>query len=139
MLATAATLAANGVGPDDMVAVVLPNRVELVVTLLAAWHLGACVTPVNPALTPVEAGYQIHDSGAKVVVGDPAATSATTLDVSALHTRGAGRSVPAEPAAGSDNLALVIYTSGTTGRPKGVLLDHANLEAMSSSIIDTFS
>jgi long-chain acyl-CoA synthetase len=24
----------------------------------------------------------------------------------------------------------VIYTSGTTGRPKGVLLDHANLDAM---------
>ena len=56
VLATAATLAADGVGPDDMVAVVLPNRVELVVTLFAAWHLGACVTPVNPALTPVEHG-----------------------------------------------------------------------------------
>ena len=136
VLATAATLAADGVGPDDMVAVVLPNRVELVVTLFAAWHLGACVTPVNPALTPVEAGYQIHDSGAKVVVGDPAATSATTLDVSALQTRGAGRSVPAEPAARSDGLALVIYTSGTTGRPKGVMLDHANVEAMCQMIVE---
>jgi long-chain acyl-CoA synthetase len=136
VLATAATLAAEGVGPDDMVAVVLPNRVELVVTLFAAWHLGASVTPVNPALTPVEAGYQIQDSGAKVVVGDPAATPATTLDVSALQTRAAGRSVPAEPAARSDGLALVIYTSGTTGRPKGVMLDHANVEAMCQMIVE---
>ena len=62
-----------------------PGRV--VVTMFAAWHLGACVTPVNPALTSVEAGYQIQDSGAKVVVGDPAVTSATTLDVAALQTR----------------------------------------------------
>lgn len=136
VLAAAATLAGRGVCPNDMVAIVLPNRVELVVTLFAAWHLGACVTPVNPALTPVEAGYQIEDSGAKVVVGDPAATPATTLDVSALTTYGAGTSVPAEPAARSDGLALVIYTSGTTGRPKGVMLDHANVEAMCQMIVD---
>ena len=29
-----------------------------------------------------------------------------------------------------DALALLIYTSGTTGRPKGVMLDHANVAAM---------
>jgi long-chain acyl-CoA synthetase len=136
VLATAATLASHGVGPNDMVAVVLPNRVEFVVTLFAAWHLGACVTPVNPALTPVEAGYQIEDSGAKVVVGDPVATPATTLDVSAPEARGAGRSAPAASAARSDGLALVIYTSGTTGRPKGVMLDHANVEAMCGMIVE---
>ena len=28
------------------------------------------------------------------------------------------------------SLALLIYTSGTTGRPKGVMLDHANVAAM---------
>ncbi|MBI4941403.1 MAG: AMP-binding protein [Actinobacteria bacterium] len=129
-------LAAAGVGPGDMVAVVLPNRVELVVTLFAAWHLGACVTPVNPALTPTEAGYQLDDSGAKVVVADPAATPAATLDVAGLLTAPADPGhVPAEPVARSDDLALVIYTSGTTGRPKGVMLDHANIEAMCRGIV----
>ena len=29
-----------------------------------------------------------------------------------------------------DALALLIYTSGTTGKPKGVMLDHANIGAM---------
>ena len=33
---------------------------------------------------------------------------------------------------------LLIYTSGTTGRPKGVMLDHANLNAMCRSVIDGF-
>jgi long-chain acyl-CoA synthetase len=129
--AAAATLAARGVGAGDMVAVILPNRVEFVVTLFAAWHLGACVTPVNPALTAVEAGYQITDSGAKVVVGDPATTPAVTLGVAALAA-GVG---PDLPSASPDGLALVIYTSGTTGRPKGVMLDHGNVAAMCRMII----
>ena len=29
--------------------------------------------------------------------------------------------------------ALIIYTSGTTGRPKGVLFNHGNVQAMVSS------
>ena len=29
-------------------------------------------------------------------------------------------------------LALLIYTSGTTGAPKGVMLDHANVDAMAA-------
>ena len=37
---------------------------------------------------------------------------------------------PAPPAVDAAALALLIYTSGTTGRPKGVMLDHANLTAM---------
>src|SRR4051794_8802972 len=142
VLAAARVLAARGVGPGDMVAVILPNRVELVVTLFAAWHLGACVTPVNPALTPVEAGYQLQDSRAVVVIADPAASPATPLDVAALaadrDTAGSGPVAPAGSAARSEGLALVIYTSGTTGRPKGVMLDHANLNAMCRSVIEGF-
>jgi acyl-CoA synthetase (AMP-forming)/AMP-acid ligase II len=33
-------------------------------------------------------------------------------------------------------VALLIYTSGTTGSPKGVMLDHANLSAMTAMIVD---
>jgi long-chain acyl-CoA synthetase len=42
------------------------------------------------------------------------------------------------PALVSDpgDLALLIYTSGTTGRPKGVMLDHANVSAMARIAID---
>ena len=41
----AARLARLGVGPGDVVAIALPNRLELVIALFAAWRLGASATP----------------------------------------------------------------------------------------------
>src|SRR5207245_706492 len=60
----ARTFAYLGVGRGDVVAVMLPNRVELLVTLLAAWRLGAAVPPSNPAPTPAEAPPPLTDPGA---------------------------------------------------------------------------
>ncbi|GGK97096.1 long-chain-fatty-acid--CoA ligase [Streptomyces flaveus] len=116
-----------------MIAVALPNRLELVVIMFAAWRLGAAVTPVNPGLTDAEARHQIEDSGAKVVITDDRGMG--TLDVAAFADTPADRSPDAVSPA-SDALALIIYTSGTTGRPKGVMLDHANIAAMCRMIVD---
>jgi acyl-CoA synthetase (AMP-forming)/AMP-acid ligase II len=135
--AAASVLRRHGVGHGDVVAVMLPNRVELVVLLFAAWRLGAAVTPINPALTVSEAGHQLADSGAKVLVDVDAAvidSAVVTLGVADLvQTAEPDSGVPvADPSA----LALLIYTSGTTGTPKGVMLDHANLDAMCRMSID---
>jgi acyl-CoA synthetase (AMP-forming)/AMP-acid ligase II len=137
VVAVADELHRRGVGPGDVVAVMLPNRVELVVVMFAAWRVGAALTPINPALTPAEAGYQIVDSGARILVSDgtPAEVGGVAVvDVDALPTA-PPRAVPptvVDPSA----LAMLIYTSGTTGAPKGVMLDHANLAAMAAMIVD---
>ncbi|MGZ4329142.1 MAG: AMP-binding protein [Solirubrobacteraceae bacterium] len=68
-------LVGMGVGRGDVVAVVLPNSVELVTIMFAAWRLGAALTPVNPALTKPEAQYQVSDSGARLVVADDSSLS----------------------------------------------------------------
>ena len=120
-----------GIGPGDVVALKLRNRVEFVVVLFACWRLGAAVTPVNPTLTESEAVRQLEDSGARLLVvqHDAAVAGAiTTLAVGDLYTQ-SSRSDPT-PHLDPSELALLIYTSGTTGVPKGVMLDHANIEAM---------
>src|SRR5689334_5153726 len=66
--AVAEQFAARGVGRGDVVAIMLPNRVELLIALMAAWWLGAAATPINPVFTSNEAGYQIADSGASLLV-----------------------------------------------------------------------
>jgi long-chain acyl-CoA synthetase len=125
----AALLARFGVGAGDVVAVVLPNRLELIIALFAAWRLGAAATPVNPALTAAEMQYQVDDAGAKVVIGEGLELDATVVAVDALAEEPSLHAAPVDVR--PDALALLIYTSGTTGKPKGVMLDHANLATMS--------
>ncbi|MEQ8147472.1 AMP-binding protein [Streptomyces sp. OP7] len=132
--------AAHGVARGTIVAVRLPNRVDLVVTLFAAWRLGAAVTPVNPALAHGEAEYQVADSRARVLVTHDGLSleGVTTLAPEDLTAPCAGVDVgPAEP--DLDDLALLVYTSGTTGRPKGVELTHANLDAMTAAMVEALS
>uniref|UniRef100_UPI0015F0EF3D AMP-binding protein n=1 Tax=Streptomyces shenzhenensis TaxID=943815 RepID=UPI0015F0EF3D len=60
--AAAEQFAERGIARGSVVAVMLPNRVELLVAMAAAWRLGAATTPINPAFTAEEAGYQIQDA-----------------------------------------------------------------------------
>ena len=134
--AFAEQLAAHGFGHGDVLAIMLPNRVELLVAMFAAWRLGGAATPVNPVFTVNEADYQIADSGAALVVnlGPHAPTGGRdVIHVEDMRITRRGGPVPVVDLA-ADDLALLIYTSGSTGRPKGVMLDHANAEAMSGTM-----
>ncbi|CAM3838914.1 Long-chain-fatty-acid--CoA ligase [Tsukamurella ocularis] len=133
----AGTLAERGVRRGDVVAVLLPNTADLVVTLFAAWRLGAAVTPINPVLTADEIRYQAGDAGSTVLVTDNPRTDDLGAPV-LLAADLDGTDVAPAPAleAHAEDRALLIYTSGTTGRPKGVHLDHANLSAQCLALVD---
>lgn len=131
------------VGSGDVVSVLLGNRVEIVLTLFATWYRGAALSPMNPVLTDDEARYQLRDSNATVIVGDArAAALATELEIDyidveeILSERHADLVPEAVPIAQEDDHALIIYTAGTTGGPKGCVLDHRNVEAMVTAIVN---
>ncbi|WP_433731258.1 class I adenylate-forming enzyme family protein [Nocardia sp. CA-129566] len=133
-------LSKAGIGVGDVVAVMLPNRLELIVALFAAWRLGAAATPIGPSLTSAEVEYQLNDSRARVLVCADDGESGQVdvpqrLSVPELD-RHEGRVGDAEVTEFSNEaLALIIYTSGTTGRPKGVELTHANIMAMAETMV----
>ena len=129
--AAAQHLKSLGVGPGDVVALRLANRLEFVILLFATWRLAATVTPVNPSLTDGEVAQQLGDSGACLLVVENNSTPVpglASLPIGDLPAEAVG--TDNEPRVDSSALALLIYTSGTTGVPKGVMLDHANLIAM---------
>lgn len=131
-------LAQKQIGRGDVVATMLPNRLDIVVAMFAAWRLGATFMPINPSLTASEALYQIEDSDCRLVVVDGdsrtriAATRAVLLSVDARYEP--SRATLPDMAVATDETALLIYTSGTTGKPKGVMLSHGNIDAMVRSI-----
>jgi long-chain acyl-CoA synthetase len=134
----ATSLRGRGVSTGDVVAIMLPNTANFIVSMFAAWRLGAAVTPVNPTLRPAEVTYQVSDAGAKVLIVEKMPefdAGAPAVETDELDNGVPGADAPHE---GDDALALLIYTSGTTGRPKGVMLDHANLDAMCTGVIDVF-
>jgi acyl-CoA synthetase (AMP-forming)/AMP-acid ligase II len=136
VLRAAAVLRGHGVGPGNVVALMLPNRTEFVVALFAAWRLGAAVTPISPTLVPAEVAYQVADAGSTVLIVDrEVQAEVPVLHVDDLNAE-PDQAAPVENP--DDALALLIYTSGTTGRPKGVMLDHGNVNAMCAMVIDGF-
>lgn len=138
--ALAARLGARGIGRGDVVAALLPDRVELVTTMFAAWSLGAALTPVDPALPADPVRRQVADCAAALVVTEAASRGRVPFaPVLAVEATSADRPPTAEPdpvAPDLDDPALIVYPGGGADPPRGVVLDHANLVATSSTLIE---
>ncbi|MEU7260450.1 non-ribosomal peptide synthase/polyketide synthase [Streptomyces rimosus] len=113
-------LAGQGVGPEQLVGVVLPRSVEMVVAVLAVLKAGGAYVPVDPEY-PRERREFILADAAPVLVLDEAALR---RDLSGFPDTDPGVAVAPE------NPAYVIYTSGSTGRPKGVLVTHSGVPSL---------
>ena len=123
--------------PGDRVGLLMTNAPEYVEILWAAWWAGLAVVPVNAKLHPKEAEYILDHSGTRVcfvtpdLAGSVAGCERIIVVGSAEYRRlHAGDDQPAVADAAPDDLAWLFYTSGTTGRPKGVMITHRNLLAM---------
>jgi long-chain acyl-CoA synthetase len=133
-----------GVAPGDRVAIAMRNYPEWIVAFAAITSIGAVAVSLNAWWTGPEIEYGLTDSGAEVLIADPArmdriAGRLGELGVAAVVVRWdgdlaegvdrledvavEGASMP-DVAIDPDDDATILYTSGTTGHPKGAVSTH---------------
>ncbi|PSJ30105.1 hypothetical protein B7P34_03670 [Streptosporangium nondiastaticum] len=115
-------LIAQGVGPEDVVAVMLPKSAELLVALLAVLKAGAAYLPLDPAHPSDRLSLVLGDMRTAMVL-DAGRAAGDMSGYPDTDPGDADRVAPLSPA----HPAYVIYTSGSTGVPKGVAVEHRSL------------
>ena len=152
----AAGLARRGLAKGDVVAIYSPNLPEYALAFHGPINIGGVVTTANPLYTPEELGFQLRDTGAKYLVTIPqfldkareAARGTSVREIfvfgeappeiematpfaTLLANDGDAPVVTIDP---RNDLAVLPYSSGTSGRPKGVMLTHRNLVAVTCQV-----
>ncbi|MPY84534.1 MAG: amino acid adenylation domain-containing protein [Actinophytocola sp.] len=112
-------LRAQGAGPEDVIAVVVPRSAELIVAIIGVLKTGAAFLPIDVEQPEERVAFMLVDSGARLVIEQEGAVSES---LSVRECPGAREPSGVERAAGPDSAAYLIYTSGSTGQPKGVVV-----------------
>jgi fatty-acyl-CoA synthase/long-chain acyl-CoA synthetase len=139
-----------GLGPDDLIGVLMGNRLEYLVTQIGAVRAGAVAVPLNDQLDDSELEQTLTDAQIQtLVVGPTWVETVQSIQQSGLVFNyligiGDGETVPigfhdyqtllakaddTPPAIDQspDDVAVIYYTGGTTGRPKGAMHTHSGL------------
>ncbi len=139
-----------GVRQGDNVALLQSNYPEMLESMFACFKAGCGAVPINWRLHPNEFAFIIDHSDAKAVILSPefnesmvdirgrikkaqhritlSGAEGELLDYEKLISTESEEFTDAEVQV--DDLAWLFYTSGTTGTPKGAMLTHRNLLAM---------
>lgn len=140
----ASALRAAGIRRGDRVAILMPQRIEAVISHMAIYKLGAIALPLASLFGVDGLQYRLANAGARAIVCDTAGLAKIKQiagDLPALeiiwcadgadgiakdfHQQLADANPDFIPViTNADDPAMMVYTSGTTGQPKGALHAH---------------
>ncbi|CAM5280085.1 non-ribosomal peptide synthetase (plasmid) [Streptomyces viridifaciens] len=122
----------RGLGAEDVVAIYMARRPEMLPAMLGTMLAGCAYLPLDPDLPSERLTTIVEDAAPRVIITD---RSDGSVSAWAQHTvlvsevLGADRTLDDYPGMSVEgaHLAYVMYTSGSTGKPKGVMIERAGL------------
>ncbi|WP_326608901.1 non-ribosomal peptide synthetase [Streptomyces scopuliridis] len=124
-------LNAHGVGPEDVVATVLPRGGNAIVAILGIWMSGAAYLPTDAKWAESRMDLVLAESATYVLeesIEDDAEVLMPGETGLRLRRLESGRSRSQDPGSGALNLAYVLYTSESTGRPHIVGVEFGTID-----------
>ena len=127
----AAFLSGRGIGPEDVVSVLIDRSEYMVLASLGVLKSGAAYQPLDPSYPTERLEFMIKDAKAKYLIADRALMDhipgyeGEVLFLDEIDSLPKAPDIPEGPKA--DNAFIILYTSGSTGTPKGAVLEHRNL------------
>ena len=126
------TLRQQGVGPESVVAVVLPRSLDWVVAILGILKAGGAYLPLDPHQPADRIQALCEDAAVAQVISQREWGNSLPAALPRLYLEDFEQDAAAEvenllSATTPDHLAYVIYTSGSTGQPKGVAVEHRQI------------
>jgi fatty-acyl-CoA synthase len=124
--------------PGQRIAIASENRPEIIELLFGIWAAECVAVPINYKLHPREMSHIVDDAGVSQIFASPTVAaelaSVTSRPIESVapgaYSHRLASADAVAPGTDPSTLAWLFYTSGTTGRPKGAMLTHRNLMAM---------
>jgi acetyl-CoA synthetase len=137
-LGLSGVMLAGGVRRGDVVMILIGNRVEWVISMLACFRMGAVALPCNPQLTADDLALRVTATNPALAIGEERYLAAMPGGVTCLDMNDLARAfdedldqpTPAKCATlDPEDPALIVFTSGSTGEPRGVVHPQSYLTA----------
>ncbi|SFD15618.1 non-ribosomal peptide synthetase [Pseudoalteromonas denitrificans] len=138
----------HGVTADSLVGLYMKRSSDLIVGLLGILKAGGAYVPLDPNYPQERLSFMMKDSSIKWLVTETALSGEgfnipSSISCIELDNMPELDELPNENLKCVDNfsasaLAYVIYTSGSTGQPKGVLVEHGNLNNYLAGILKRY-
>ena len=129
-LGLSGVMLASGVRRGDVVLILVGNRIEWVISMLACFRMGAVAFPCSPQLTKGDLAMRVAATNPALAIGEqrylthlPAGVPYLDMDdLERAFDEDLDQPTPARCARlDPDDPALIVFTSGSTGEPTGVV------------------